>query len=405
VDAAALGVEDQLPPGMRPVTITDGGTWDAVNRKVKWFFNMPGQVRDRVLQYTVDCAGSVVTGVVNFGAGDLPVDGAMVFEGNANPGLIHPADDNGDWRIALSEVAASISRWRFGVDDLKTSIVIRGILLYLQGEQYLYDGQIPTEALRWSPITRMPNAADQTVRALAASRTIGMLTSLTAGAERSISLTNVAIRVTPADGISAWGLEEALPEGVAVSSISDEGTWDGAHRTIKWAFFDGDARTLSYSLTGPAGTGVAVTGSASFDGSEDTVTGASLVAFPLTFQTWATLHGMSGDPAVVFTATNGEYGQPNGLVYAFQANLQPGEPIIAIRWLDGVPVIEIPKQDASTLPYVEVSLSGTSDLTKPDWSLELAPAEDQSGAPANRCLWVPLSASDRAFFKVRAILK
>jgi len=43
-NAVTLGVEDELAPGFVPVSISDGGSWDAANRKVKWFFSESGQV-------------------------------------------------------------------------------------------------------------------------------------------------------------------------------------------------------------------------------------------------------------------------------------------------------------------------------------------------------------------------
>lgn len=399
-DADLLGVEDELSPGVIPLSISDGGTWDALNRKVKWFFNQAGQVRDRSLQYRVNTVGMVVTGAVNYGTGNLPVTGDTLFASVGDPGLLHPADDNGDWRIVLSEVSASISRWRNGMDDQSTPVVIRGITLYLQGEQYTYDPDIGSVAKRWIPAMPSSSLSAQTLQTL-----ILPLAEPQVGAMRSVSTTNVTISVAPAVGTSAWGLEESIPEGMQVAGIGEEGTWDAIHRKIKWEFRNADARILSYSLSGEPGANVTVTGQVSFDGSEDPISGLAVVAAPLPFLTWAERNGISGTQAEAFCAINASYGQPNGLVYACQSSLAPGDQILSLHFLNGLPMIEIPCQDPSTLPYVELRLEGTGDLTSGNWPLTVTLAPDQSGAPANRQLLVPVAPSSSAFFRLKAAFK
>jgi len=398
--AELLGVEDVLSQGLIPVEISDGGTWDAVNRKVKWFFNQPGHVRDRALQYRVGSLGNVVTGRVNFSSVDLAVTGDTTFTSDGNPGLLHPADDNGDWRVVLNEVSSDVNRWKNGIDNQKTPVVVRGIMLYLQGEQYAYDPQVSSEAKRWIPMIAPASMG------IAANAPLTVPSWEPQGdAVRSIQTTNVTVTVAPKTGTIAWGMEESLPEGVNVSDISNDGAWDANHRRIKWTFFDGNARTLSYSVYGQSGINVTVTGTVSFDGSEDPVTGASVLAVPLPFSTWANRQGLAGETETIFHAHNAAYGQPNGLVYAFQPNVMPGDHFIDIVWRDGLPLIETPTQDPSTLSFVDVSLEWTANLTSPDWSVGPVPAADQTGVPANRCRWVPLSVPNNAFYRLRATLK
>jgi hypothetical protein len=402
--AAALGVEDELAPGLTPSGISDGGTWDALNRKVKWFFNEPGQVRSRVLQYTVDAVGVVVTGLVSFGTANIGVEGDTVFAGGANPGLLHPADDNGDWRLVLNEVAANVARWRNGLDDTKTPVVVRGITLYLQGERYRYDPLVPAEAKRWVPILALPSAVDAAFSTR--KETVGAALSVyPLTAERCIAVTNIMLIVTPGVDTAAWGLEESIPAGLVVTGISDGGSWDSIHRKIKWSFFDGLARTLTYNVTGKAGHCTTIDGDMSFDGSEDGVSGNTMIAIPLPFQTWAAQHGLSGPSEEVFNARNPEYGLPNGLVYALQPALQPGTPVITIAWVDGRPVIEMPAQNPATVDYVTVFPVGTEDLALADWSLVLEPVAAQPGTSTGRSTWEPRLTSNRAFFKVQASLR
>ncbi|MDD5707520.1 MAG: hypothetical protein PHR35_16475, partial [Kiritimatiellae bacterium] len=399
-DCDFLGVEEKLSPGQIPLSISDGGNWDADNNKVKWVFRGHGQIRDRALQYTVNLAGAVVAGLVNFGTDNHPITGDTVFTGGANPGLLHPADDNGDWRIVLEEIGACVARWKSGADDYRTPVVIRGITLYRHGEQYTYDPNVAAEAKRWIPLSRLGNAGMATlaVRPLA-------LNGPLVGAVRTVLSNTVAIVVTPEPGALAWGLEEVVPAGVQVTSVSHDGAWDVLHRKIKWAFDDSEARTLSYTFAGEAGATVTVTGCSSFDGSENTVGGTSILAVPMPFATWAAQHALSGTEEAIFNAMNAEYGQPNGFVYAFQSNWQPGDPLLTVQWISGSPVIETPKQHASTLSFIDLMPIGTTALGDGEWILGIIPAANQAGVPDNRFRWELVTTPDKAFFRLKAVLK
>ena len=393
-----LSVEDALAPGMVPLSISDGGTWDPINRKVKWFFDMRGNVRDRALQYTVANAGSVLFGQTSFGEGNsYPISGDTIFVGGDNPGLLHPADVTGDWSVDQSEIAASISRWKSGQENLKAAIAIRGITLYLQGEKYAYSAAVSTEAKRWIP-----------VGAPLASSDVPLFLTFSipqAGAVRNVQSNQVAIVITPTSGTTAYGMEEFVAPGVVVSNISDDGTWDSINRKIKWAFYDGDARTLSYTVSGPEGIRVTLTGLASFDGSEDGVTGATSAVVPLSFQTWAQTKGLAGAEAM-FEARDRASGEANGLLYAFGSNLEEGKLVIDILWQDGVLIIETPAQDPATEAFVLLTVEGASELGAPAWTISLEPSADQNSAPANRCRWIPLLPTpSTAFFRVKALLR
>jgi hypothetical protein len=407
--AACLGVEDELEPGLSVTSISDGGTWDAMNHKVKWFFNEPGHVRNRALQYTVNHAGSVVTGTVNFGSGNLPITGATDFSGEPNPGILHPADANGNWRVTLDEVAAHVARWRAGTGWDKTPVVVRGVSLYLQGESYYYDDGEHSEAKRWKTLAASDDVlktGDGQTSKYEVSEGLHVLSlaGTTSSAVRSVQTTNVTIAVSPAAGTQAWGMEEAIPVGIEVQNISHSGTWDEVHHRIKWVFFDGDARILSYSVTGAAGA-CGVVGQASFDGSDDAVTGASSVGVPLPFAVWIARHGITGDETVAFAAMNPDYHQPNGIIYALQSSLQPGDQVLEIRLVSGVPMIEIPVQDPSTAPFVDLRVEGTADLETDDWTMVLMPAATQEGVPGNRCRWVPLGDPSNGYFRLRVTPK
>jgi len=91
--------------------------------------------------------------------------------------------------------------------------------------------------------------------------------------------------------------------------------------------------------------------------------------------------------------------------YACQENLAPGEACLVVGSSNGRQVVEVPQQAAATLDFVELVLEGTTDLTSGIWNLALMPAADQTGVAVNRRRWVPVGEPQRAFFRLRAVLK
>jgi hypothetical protein len=78
--------------------------------------------------------------------------------------------------------------------------------------------------------------------------------------------------------------------------------------------------------------------------------------------------------------------------------------LLKIRSVNGRTVLEIPVQDAATLPYVNLRVLGSTDLVH--WSLVVIPAADTTGMPANRLWYLPVGPSlQQAFFKLEAELK
>lgn len=104
----------------------------------------------------------------------------------------------------------------------------------------------------------------------------------------------------------------------------------------------------------------------------------------------------------LFVQDRNSDGMSNGFEYAFGTNLPSVGPLLDIRMVQR-PVVEIPVQDPSTLPYVRVNVRGSTNLF--DWTLSVIPARDTSGKPVNR-EWLELNANvDKAFFKLEAELK
>ena len=88
-------------------------------------------------------------------------------------------------------------------------------------------------------------------------------------AERTITGSRVCIRITPARGVVAWGLDEELPVGLVPEDITGpNGTWSGSNRKITWFSTGSDAVTVCYTGIGSPGN-YEVSGTATFSFSED----------------------------------------------------------------------------------------------------------------------------------------
>lgn len=127
---------------------------------------------------------------------------------------------------------------------------------------------------------------------------------------------------------------------------------------------------------------------------------------PTGFTLWLTALGLSGDADALFSQDHNNDGIPNGFEYAFGTNLPEDGVLLNIRIVNGRPVIETPAQDSATLPYVEVCVVGTDDLTSCDWNLSIAPVAGTAGKPETRDWHEPKGLiPDKAFFKLKAKLK
>jgi hypothetical protein len=116
-------------------------------------------------------------------------------------------------------------------------------------------------------ITKKPDASGTTSRALPASY-------------HSAEAFTVTLTVTPEAAVGAYAVVETPPAGWTVETISHFGNVQGGQ--VRWGpFLDADERTLTYSVSPPAGVGTTATfgGAGEFDGTTVTVTGATQVAW------------------------------------------------------------------------------------------------------------------------------
>ncbi len=127
---------------------------------------------------------------------------------------------------------------------------------------------------------------------------------------------------------------------------------------------------------------------------------------PVGFALWMQNRGLTSDPELAFLADRNDDGVANGFEFAFGANWVLGQPILNIRLVSGQPVIEMPSQDAETLPFVVLELKGCASLLNPDeWNLPTMAAANTTGKPAH-CDWrQTVGTPSNAFFRLKAALK
>jgi hypothetical protein len=125
---------------------------------------------------------------------------------------------------------------------------------------------------------------------------------------------------------------------------------------------------------------------------------------PVGFALWSETLGIHGNIYDLFMQDRNHDGIANGFEYAFGTNLPLSSLLLNIRFVNGKTIVEIPKQDDATLPYVDVRVKGSTNLL--DWTLPMIPAIDTTGKPSYRSWHEPEGTTpSKAFFKLEAELK
>ncbi len=62
----------------------------------------------------------------------------------------------------------------------------------------------------------------------------------------------ITIAVTPPSGAVAYAVEDTVPSGWTLATADNSGAYESANSKVKWAFMDGNARTLHYTLNIPS---------------------------------------------------------------------------------------------------------------------------------------------------------
>lgn len=138
------------------------------------------------------------------------------------------------------------------------------------------------------------------------------------------------------------------------------------------------------------------------DGASTNIT-FSVTVIENSFAGWLDNKGILGVPADLFAEDRNGDGIQNGFEYAFGTNLPLTELLLNIRFVNGRMVVDIPKQDMTTAPFVSVELKGSTNLT--DWTLQTIPAQNTTGKPSNRDWYESSASNPAAFFRLKAELR
>ena len=115
-------------------------------------------------------------------------------------------------------------------------------------------------------------------------------------------------------------------------------------------------QTLNFTWTAPVG---AIKVQAASDNASITMTNG--------FAQWAAVHGLVGKPDDLFDQIASANGITYGDQYVFGANLTPGEPVMRLLSINGVPTAEAPQQDPSTLIDATVMVEFTPQEGSSFW--------------------------------------
>jgi len=282
-------VEDTPPVGWSVSTIDNEGVFDSQTGRVKWgpYYDAQTRTLTYIVTPPTTATGTVTfSGVLSLDGGTEPIGGDTVLA----PGSFHPADLNNNWGLSISEVTAYGAAWKSGQtwarnpNPIPISYVTNAGFLWKKGETYHFDSTLNPPYASGAAQASSPVMAQLPLMSSSpASKQSGVLpSSCSAIAKCSVSHYQpgvpfrMTITVAPTANTSTYAVEEHIPAGWAVTSISENGRFDAATGTIRWGvFFDAKPRMLSYVITLVKATSrvLALSGTASVDGRNIAVSG------------------------------------------------------------------------------------------------------------------------------------
>ncbi len=263
---SSYAVEDTPPSGWTVSNISDSGTYDSVNNRVKYgpFFDSTARTLSYDATPPSGTAGdNTFTGTASADGDNSTIGGDSVVSVCADT---HPADTDNNFAVSISEVTAYGSAWKKGAtwtvppNPIPIDYLTRAGAIWKSGEKYKYNSGSGNCPLCWinSSARRISRSADSTALC-------DMPSDYTPGQAFTVS-----IAVTPSSSAMVYAVEDSVPAGWTVSSVDNAGAYDSVNNKVKYGpFFDNTARTFTYQITPPATASgsYTFTGTASFDGS------------------------------------------------------------------------------------------------------------------------------------------
>jgi len=275
--AQVLGVEDSPPRGWIVTNnISHGGGYDPVNGKVKWgplYSPFPAALTYEVIPTEVTDVLPCFAGQISVN-GDLePICGDMCLALFCCPRMeadepqpacnLCPVGDCSrcgtgaceDGQVTLCEVIGYACSWMRGCND-DLSGMTRAAYIWRSGECYCWnDGQ-----QKWMPTScpapdsgccpsSTPGSSGGSAAVEVSTSILELPSTLSAVRDKAVHAWNIPVTIEAPSGATAAALEVQVPAGWVVTTISDDGAWDAAHRKIKWGpFFDDLTRTVMFQV-------------------------------------------------------------------------------------------------------------------------------------------------------------
>ncbi len=123
------------------------------------------------------------------------------------------------------------------------------------------------------------------------------------------------------------------------------------------------------------------------------------------FAEWAETYCPGMTLAEAFVDDRNDDGVQNGFEYAFGTNWTSGTLLLSMASSSGVPVVDIPRQTLTSLPYADIYLEMTSSLSPASWSSNGIESVTDPGMPANRFWFKPAEQGTNAFFRLKGTLR
>jgi hypothetical protein len=268
---SGVAIEDSPPANWTVGAISNGGSYDAVNHKVKWgplFSPFPAELTYEVTPDNAAEGQRCFSGIVSVDGASDSLCGEdcvnyqccpyMAAETPQPPcALCNVSSCEGcttgaclDASMSLCEVIAYGCAWVRGCNDDINGLT-RAAFIWRNGECYCFDEAaqefIPTACGAGDSCC----AADSSV---AASPIVSAPDSARVRADRALARNGawswyVSIDVIPPIGTAASAAELIVPTGWKVVAVGEEGAFDTEHGKIKWGpFLDDAGRTLTATL-------------------------------------------------------------------------------------------------------------------------------------------------------------
>ncbi len=275
-------LEETLPTGWTPTTITAGGAWDATNRKIKWGPFADAEATTRTVSYQLTPAADegrplALSVTATFDARSVVSGGTIARL------LVHP--ENSVTRVLPAGYSPGVA-----IPVTLTATPIDTGLVYAVEEEVpvgwtltdiSHGGALDpaSRKIKWGPFfdatatvraltyqAKPPADAFGSVAFVGTARFDGSVVAVT-GATSVANLPGLVLRTlpsryrpnlpftvtliaSPVPGVVTYAVEEDVPAGWTVGSVSDGGAFDAINRKIKWGpFLDRDLRPLTYALT------------------------------------------------------------------------------------------------------------------------------------------------------------